>query len=88
MAGISRRCKRRPNSGVGGCTNGGAGSPPAPYPSPVGVIKTSASNPYAPPPRVPPTKVKAAGNKVVLSFNQPVVAATTGITVKVTKGTG
>jgi len=27
-------------------------------------------------------------NQVILSFNQPVVAATTGITVKVTKGTG
>lgn len=88
MAGISRRCKRRPNSGVGGCTLGGAGSPPAPYPSSTAVIKASVSNPYAPPPRVSPTKVKSAGNKVVLSFNQPVVAATTGITVKVTKGTG
>jgi hypothetical protein len=88
MAGISRRCKRRPNSGVGGCTNGGAGSPPATYPSSTTVIKASATNPYAPPPRIPPTKVKAAGNKVVLSFNQPVTGTTTGITVKVTKGTG
>jgi hypothetical protein len=88
MAGISRRCKRRPNSGVGGCTNGGAGSPPAPYPSGPTIIIKPVTNPYAPPPRRPPTRVAQAGNQVILSFNQPVVAATTGITVKVTKGTG
>lgn len=88
MAGISRRCKRRPNSGVGGCTNGGPGSPPALYPSGPGVIKKSFTNPEAPPPRRPPTRVSQAGNQVILSFNQPIVAATTGITVKVTKGTG
>jgi len=87
MAGISRRCKRRPNSGVGGCTSGNAGSPPAPYPSPINIIKTSVTNPYAPPPRIPPSKVAASGTKVVLSFNQPVVAATTGITIVITKGT-
>jgi hypothetical protein len=88
MAGISRRCKRRPNSGVGGCTNGGAGSPPATYPSSGVIIRPGVTNPYAPPPRIPPSKVKSAGNKVVISFNQPVTATTTGITVKVTKGTG
>ena len=86
MAGISRRCKRRPNSGVGGCTLGGAGSPPAPYPSSTTVIQASATNPYAPPPIVPPSKVKSNGTTLILSFNQPVVASATGITVTVTKG--
>lgn len=83
MAGISRRCKRRPRGGVGGCTGGGPGGPPVAYP---GTPAKPIQAPFAPPIRQPlkPT-VRSSGTKVAIGFNQPVkLTSASGITINVT----
>ena len=87
MAGISRRCKRRPNSGVQGCPDQGTGTPPTVYPGgpSLGIIKKSMTNPPARPPRTPPKAVVKTSSVVVIPFTGPVVPTASGITVTVTK---
>jgi hypothetical protein len=87
MAGISRRCKRRPNSGVQGCPAQGPGTPPTVYPggTSISVIKKSMTNPPAQPPRTPPKPLVKSATTVVVPFTSPVVPTTSGITVTVTK---
>ena len=87
MAGISRRCKRRPNSGVLGCPGQGSGTPITVYPGgpSLGIIKRSMTNPPAPPPRTKPKATVKSATVIAIPFSGPIVPTTSGITVTVTK---
>jgi len=72
MAGISRRCKRRPNSGIGGCTGNGSGTPPTVYPGKPPYVVPRPPGPVAPPPRSPPApRVRANGTTIDIPVNIP-----------------
>jgi hypothetical protein len=72
MAGISRRCKRRPNSGIGGCTGNGSGTPPTVYPGKPPYVVPRPPGPPAPPPRSPPApRVRPNGTTIDIPVNIP-----------------
>lgn len=72
MAGISRRCKRRPNSGIGGCTGNGPGTPPTVYPGTGPYVVPRPPGPIAPPPRSPPRpRVRPNGTTIDIPINIP-----------------
>lgn len=84
MAGISRRCKRRPNSGIGGCTGNGAGTPPVVYPGTPTYPVPRPPSPYAPPPRGPAApRVRTSGTVIDVPFNVPIVPLTSPAPIKV-----
>lgn len=84
MAGISRRCKRRPNSGIGGCTNNGPGGPPVVYPGTPSYTVPRPTSPYAPPPRRPPApRVRANGTTIDVPLNIPIRTFTGPAPIKV-----
>lgn len=75
MAGISRRCKRRPNSGIGGCTGNGAGTPPVVYPGNGAYVvpRPGGGASYAPPPRGPKApRVRTNGTTIDIPINIPI----------------
>jgi hypothetical protein len=73
MAGISRRCKRRPNSGIGGCTGNGPGGPPVVYPGTPSYPIPRPPSPYAPPPRGPAApRVRNNGTTIDIPLNIPI----------------
>jgi len=84
MAGISRRCKRRPNSGIGGCTNNGPGGPPVVYPGTPSYTVPRPTSPYAPPPRGPAApRVRSNGTAIDIPINIPIRPFTGPAPVKV-----